>query len=86
MNAGRTKTFRGERYRRLACLDMHGKPLHSPGFEKFECYLFGNEARGLPREQLTALSAQSFAIAGGGAIESLNLAAAVNMCAYELNR
>ena len=74
------------RFQRLACLDMQGEPLHTAGFKTFDCYLFGNEARGLPREQLAALNAQSFAIAGGGAIESLNLAAAVNMCAYELNR
>jgi TrmH family RNA methyltransferase len=48
--------------------------------------MFGNEARGLPREHLAALDVQPFTIAGSGAIESLNLAAAVNMCVYELNR
>jgi RNA methyltransferase, TrmH family len=74
------------RYARLAGLDMSGAPVHSPEFASFDCYLFGNEARGLPREQLTALGIQSFTIAGCGAIESLNLAAAVNMCVYELNR
>jgi RNA methyltransferase, TrmH family len=75
-----------DRYARLACLDMSGAPVQSPEFAAFDCYLFGNEARGLPREQLTALGIQSFTIAGGGTIESLNLAAAVNMCVYELNR
>jgi len=75
-----------DRYDRLAGLDMNGAPIHSPEFGSFDCYLFGNEARGLPREQLTALGIQSFTIAGSGAIESLNLAAAVNMCVYELNR
>lgn len=75
-----------DRYARLACLDMTGAPLQSPEFAAFDCYLFGNEARGLPREQMTALAVQSFTIAGGGAIESLNLAATVNMCVYELNR
>ena len=75
-----------ERYATLACLDMSGAPVHSPEFAAFDCYLFGNEARGLPREQLTALGIQPFTIAGSGAIESLNLAAAVNMCVYELNR
>jgi TrmH family RNA methyltransferase len=75
-----------DRYARLACLDMSGAPVHSPEFAAFDCYLFGNEARGLPREQLTALGTRSFTIAGCGAIESLNLAAAVNMCVYELNR
>jgi RNA methyltransferase, TrmH family len=75
-----------ERFARLACLDMTGETVQSAGFETFDCYLFGNEARGLPREQLAALDAQPFTIAGCGAIESLNLAAAVNMCVYELNR
>jgi len=75
-----------DRYARLACLDMSGKPMQSPDFAAFDCYLFGNEARGLPREQLATLDIQSFTIAGSGAIESLNLAATVNMCVYELNR
>src|SRR5256885_1845578 len=38
------------RYARLAGLDMSGAPVHSPEFASFDCYLFGNEARGLPRE------------------------------------
>jgi RNA methyltransferase, TrmH family len=75
-----------DRYARLACLDMSGAPVQSPDFAAFDCYLFGNEARGLPREALAALNIQSFTIAGSGAIESLNLAATVNMCVYELNR
>jgi TrmH family RNA methyltransferase len=75
-----------ERYARLACLDMSGAPVQSPEFAAFDCYLFGNEARGLPREPLAALEFQSFTITGTGAIESLNLAATVNMCVYELNR
>jgi TrmH family RNA methyltransferase len=75
-----------DRYARLACLDMSGAPVQSPEFAAFDCYLFGNEARGLPREPLAALEFQSFTIAGTGAIESLNLAATVNMCVYELNR
>jgi TrmH family RNA methyltransferase len=32
------------------------------------------------------LNVESFSIPGSGALESLNLATAVNMCAYELNR
>jgi TrmH family RNA methyltransferase len=76
----------GERFARIACLDMHGEPVQSAGFKAYDCYLFGNEARGVPREQLVALGAQPFTIAGCGAIESLNLATTVNMCAYELNR
>lgn len=75
-----------ERFPRLACLDMQGTPVQSAQFKAFDCYLFGNEARGVPREHLAALSAQPFTIAGAGAIESLNLAATVNMCAYELSR
>jgi TrmH family RNA methyltransferase len=74
------------RYPRIACLDLRGAPLSSSGFADFDCYLFGNEARGLPREVLAALQAQAFTVAGGGAIESLNLAAVVNMSVYELNR
>jgi RNA methyltransferase, TrmH family len=75
-----------ERFERVACLDMQGESVSSADFRTFNCYLFGNEARGLPREQLGALNARPFAIAGGGTIESLNLASAVNMCVYELNR
>jgi len=74
------------RFPRIACLDMNGDSLQSASFRRFDCYLFGNEARGVPREQLAALGAQPFTIAGCGAIESLNLAATVNMCAYELSR
>ena len=43
-------------------------------------------SRGVPREELTALHAQPFTIAGCGSIESLNLATTVNMCAYKLSR
>ncbi|WP_342246717.1 TrmH family RNA methyltransferase [Pseudomonas sp. OTU5201] len=74
------------RFKRIACLDMNGERLQSASFKSFDCYLFGNEARGVPREQLLALNAQPFTIPGCGAIESLNLATTVNMCAYELNR
>ena len=76
----------GGRFPRIACLDMRGDSLQNPAFRQFDCYLFGNEARGLPGEQLEALGAHAFTIAGGGAIESLNLATAVNICAYELKR
>ncbi|WP_271408090.1 TrmH family RNA methyltransferase [Pseudomonas sp. Q1-7] len=74
------------RFERIACLDMQGERVQSASFKEFDCYLFGNEARGVPREQLIALNAQPFTIPGCGAIESLNLATTVNMCAYELNR
>ena len=74
------------RFPRIACLDMRGDSLQSASFKSFDCYLFGNEARGVPREQLSALGAQPFTIAGSGAIESLNLASTVNICVYELSR
>jgi RNA methyltransferase, TrmH family len=75
-----------DRFARIAALDLEGEPLASPAFRKFDCYVFGNEARGLPHDQMSALGARSFTIAGTGAIESLNVAATVNICLYELNR
>lgn len=75
-----------ERFSRIACLDMQGEKIQTESFKKYDCYLFGNEARGVPREHLKNLSADGFTIVGGGEIESLNLASAVNMCVYELNR
>jgi len=74
------------RFERIACLDMKGEPVQSPGFKSFDCYVFGNEARGIPREQLSTLNAKAFSIPGSGTIESLNLASAVNVCVYELKR
>lgn len=74
------------RFKSIATLDMNGKTLSDSSFKDFNCYVFGNEARGIPREHLQKMSAQPFTIAGCGAIESLNLASAVNMCAYELMR
>jgi len=74
------------RFERIACLDMKGDPVQSPGFKAHDCYVFGNEARGIPREQLASLDAKAFSIPGSGAIESLNLASAVNVCVYELKR
>lgn len=75
-----------QRYARIATLDMQGKALSDNDFNQFECYLFGNEARGVPREALTDFEVNAFTISGNGAIESLNLATAVNMAMYELNR
>lgn len=74
------------RFNSIATLDMHGKTLSDNSFKTFDCYVFGNEARGVPRESLQQMNAQAFTIAGCGAIESLNLASAVNMCVYELTR
>lgn len=76
----------GRRYRSVACLDLNGEKLTATSFRQHDCYLFGNEARGVPREALDNLAATPYTIAGKGEIESLNLASAVNMCAYELVR
>jgi RNA methyltransferase, TrmH family len=74
------------RFSRIACLDMQGASVRSPQFGASECYVFGNEARGVPRERLALLGAEPYTIGGSGTIESLNVAAAVNICVYELNR
>ncbi len=74
------------RFPRIACLDLGGQAVASPAFRDFDCYVFGNEARGLPRERMSALRAQAFTVPGTGAIESLNVAATVNISLYELNR
>lgn len=74
------------RFSRIASLDLSGQPLTHPSFGDFECYVYGNEARGLPREQLSAMNATAFTITGTGAIESLNVATAVTICQYELAR
>lgn len=74
------------RFNRVAYLDMKGKAMSDETFKQCECYVFGNEARGVPREDLHVLNAQAFTIPGSGVIESLNLASAVNLCVYELKR
>lgn len=74
------------RFKSIATLDMNGKTLSDNSFKNFDCYVFGNEARGVPRDDLQTMNAQPFTIQGCGAIESLNLASAVNMCVYELVR
>jgi TrmH family RNA methyltransferase len=73
------------RFDRFAYLDMDGTKVNDSSFTDYECYLFGNEARGVPRDQLSNFNAQAFTIPGSGSIESLNLASAVNMCAYQLS-
>ncbi|GAA6135227.1 RNA methyltransferase [Oceaniserpentilla sp. 4NH20-0058] len=73
------------RFETFAYLDMNGEPVNSPAFTQLPCYLFGNEARGVPRDALQVLNTQAFTIPGSGAIESLNLASAVNMCVYQLS-
>ena len=74
------------RFSRIACLDLQGESIATPAFRQFDCYVFGNEARGLPHAALAALVARPFTIPGTKAIDSLNVAATVNICQYELQR
>jgi TrmH family RNA methyltransferase len=74
------------RFERIACLDLTGAPIATPDFRARDCYLFGNEARGLPPDAAAMLDARAFTIAGAGAIDSLNFAGTVNICLYQLNR
>jgi RNA methyltransferase, TrmH family len=76
----------GARFQKIAGMDMHGESIQSPAFSGCDCYVFGNEARGVPLEQLAELKPSLFTIPGSGDIESLNLASAVTVCAYELGR
>lgn len=75
-----------QRFKSIGCLDMQGASLSSPDFKACDCYIFGNEARGVPRAQLNSLNAKPFTIPGVGLIESLNLATAVNISVYERQR
>lgn len=74
-----------DRFDEFAYLDMQGNTISSQQFADYPCYLFGNEARGVPREALANVNATPFTIPGSGAIESLNLASAVNICVYQLS-
>lgn len=74
------------RFSRFAYLDMAGEAVTASSFSDFECYLFGNEARGVPKAALSQFNAKAYTIAGSGKIDSLNVASAVNMCVYELSR
>lgn len=74
------------RFGRVAALDLRGEAVCSAAFGGFDCYLFGNEARGLPADLVAALRPVSFTINGSGMIESLNLASSVTIAVYELTR
>lgn len=74
-----------QRFRHFAYLDLNGQSLKSPDFANYPCYLFGNEARGVPQEALAAFNATAYTIAGSGQIDSLNLASSVGICAYQLS-
>jgi TrmH family RNA methyltransferase len=74
------------RFDKFAYLDLQGSNINTGDFAYYECYLFGNEARGVPLEALSAFNADAFTIPGrGSSIDSLNLASAVNICAYQLS-
>ncbi|MCC2616519.1 RNA methyltransferase [Aestuariibacter halophilus] len=74
-----------QRFTRFAYLDLHGTPVNTPAFADYDCYLFGNEARGVPLASVTAINGNAFTIPGSGAIDSLNLANSVGICAYQLS-
>jgi RNA methyltransferase, TrmH family len=74
------------RFAGIAALDLTGQSIATPAFRNFDCYIFGSEGRGLPRDALTAMHADSFTIPGTGVVESLNVASTVTICQYELNR
>jgi TrmH family RNA methyltransferase len=74
------------RFGRVASLEFKGRSIATTAFRNFDCFIFGNEGRGVPRAALDAVKAQPFTIAGTGVIESLNVAATVNICQYELHR
>lgn len=69
---------------RVAFLDIEGKPLTEPCFVEHQCYIFGNEARGVP-DSVKHGQSHGYTIPGSGAIESLNLATAVNISVAQLS-
>lgn len=71
-------------YPRIAYLDMQGKSIQDDSFKNFDCYAFGNEARGVPHELLTKAQGTAFTIPGAGKIESLNLGQAVGISVSRL--
>jgi TrmH family RNA methyltransferase len=74
------------RYTQPACLLLGGKSLDCAEFRHADCLIFGNEARGLPDQLIQEMGYGTYSIPGSGQIDSLNLAATVNMCVYELMR
>lgn len=73
------------RFKKFAYLDMQGNRVNAKEFANYDCYLFGNEARGVPSDALATFDADAFTIPGSGSIDSLNLASAVNICVYQLS-
>jgi TrmH family RNA methyltransferase len=85
-----------QRYPRKALLDIGGRPIGQDVLKDFDCLMFGNEARGASAGMLARAGEATFSIPGGlmpgglmpggAGVESLNLAATVSICAYELTR
>lgn len=73
------------RFQHIAYLDINGEDIRTQTFSRHQCYIFGNEARGVPHELLAPLKASPYSILGCGAIESMNLASAVNISAFQLS-
>ena len=74
-----------QRFQNIATLDMQGDPLSMAASKQHDCLVFGNEARGVPKNVIKT-GITPYTIPGSGLIESLNLASAVNMTVYELSR
>ncbi|MFN5010316.1 MAG: TrmH family RNA methyltransferase [Gammaproteobacteria bacterium] len=80
-----------QRHPRAALLDVGGRAVSDGDLNDFSCLMFGNEARGATPAMRALASDAVFsiphgALPGGARVESLNLAATVNICAYELSR
>jgi tRNA(Leu) C34 or U34 (ribose-2'-O)-methylase TrmL len=82
------------RFARIALMDTGGRPIASEGFAAVECLMFGNEARGASPGMKTLAGKDVYSVPGAvpsgrasdRAVESLNLATAVAVCAYETTR
>jgi TrmH family RNA methyltransferase len=61
------------------------RPAIQPSTRSFSCYICSNEGRGLTHGDLAKPWVQPITSAGAGAIASVNVAAAVKTCQYELN-
>lgn len=82
-----------QRYAPITLMDTGSRPVAAEDFATAECLMFGNEARGATPEMKALAGDAVFAIPGAtvrgapsDAVESLNLATAVAVCAYELSR
>ncbi|MCB0278905.1 MAG: RNA methyltransferase [Calditrichaeota bacterium] len=75
-----------KRYERIACLDMGGKSIQSGSFADFDCYMIGNEAKGIDSILKKSKQFTFFSITGDPQTESLNAAVAGSIAMFELNR